>query len=159
MLKFHFSTYLCSSDVAETTSLLTNSPMENAEVSASAVIDGTANFILGFSNSSMRKLFQFIQFVILHAQSIDVSWHITFYGHHLGFLIESQSSCQVLYVGHEFFYIIFHRVKFQFLQASKAACIVLPSLANLLMKSHLKVFLFLLCFCLIIFCNFLTHLL
>ena len=46
-----------SSDVAETTSLLTNSPMENGEVSASAVIDGTANFILGFSNSSMRNFF------------------------------------------------------------------------------------------------------
>ena len=36
-----------SSDVAETTSLLTNSPMENADVSTLAAINGIADFILG----------------------------------------------------------------------------------------------------------------
>ena len=59
-----------SPEVAETTSLLTNSPIENAEVSAATVIDGTADFILGFSN---EEFLQFIQFVVLLAQTIHIS--------------------------------------------------------------------------------------
>ena len=62
-----------STEVAENTSLLTYSPMENVDVSAAGVMAGTVDFILGFSNSSIKNFFQIIQFVILHAQTMNIS--------------------------------------------------------------------------------------
>ena len=127
-----------SSKVAETTSLLTNSPMENAEVSVAAVIDGTADFILGFSNSSMRNFFK--------SPNLSYCMHNPYTS--LGILLLIAIICAPLLnskVAAKFFIFVMNSStsslagsNFRFLHASKAAWVVLPSLANLLRNCHLK---------------------
>ena len=131
-----------SSEVAETTSLLTNSPIENTEVSATAVIDGTADFILGFSNSSMRNFF--------NSSNLLYCMHkpYTSHGILLFMAMICASSLNSKVVAKLFTFVINSSTSslagsnFRFLQASKDAWVVLPSLANLLRNCHLKDFFF-----------------
>ena len=132
-----------SSEVAETTSLLTNSPMENTEVSAAAVIDlWYCRLHPRVLKSFSEEFLQFIQFVILHAQTIHISWHITFTAMIWASSLNSK-------VAARFFTFVINSStsslagsNLRFLQASKAAWVVLPSLANLLRNCHLKDFFF-----------------